>query len=327
MLTHRLFGLWCRLNALGGLDRTGELAFGAFMRPPSPYFSPKQRAFLNAARRSWLRYNDTRIALYEWGEPGAPYVFTAYGWGYNAGRWRHFAPSLTEGGYRVVAFDYPGHGDSDFDLMHYPRALGVAEAVLRHFGRPEFLLAHSFGAGAATGMLVELPRGLRPRRAVLMAGFSDVEYLFRQYADALGFGEWARASVLRAAEWLLERSPLELDPAAASRTLGDVDVLIVHDPADEVTAFSNALRYYAHWPGSALWAAAGAGHGIQDAATTQGVVDFLLTGKRPGGARAPSRAAGDGRARHELATYFAPLERGAGHFGGLSVYYDGKVKR
>ena len=321
MLTHRLFGLWCRLNALGGLDRTGELAFGAFMRPPSPYFSPKQRAFLDAARRSWLRYNDTRIALYEWGEPGAPYVFTAYGWGYNAGRWRHFAPSLTEGGCRVVAFDYPGHGDSDLDLMHYPRALGVAEAVLRHFGRPELLLAHSFGAGVATGMLAELAPELRPRRAVLMAGFSDVEVLVNQYADALGFGEWERASVLRAAERAIDRSPVGIDPAAESRTLDGVDALIVHDPADAVTAFSNALRYHAHWPGSLLWAAEGAGHGIQDAATTKGVIDFLLTGKRPAAAQRQASQPDLAAAEHELAAYFSPLVRRQVHGGRRSAYY------
>ena len=322
MLTHRLFGLWCRLNAVGGLDRTGALALRAFMRPPPPRITPKQQAFLAEARRSTLRYNDTRIAMYEWGDPAAPYVFTAYGWSYNAGRWRHFAPQLTEAGYRVVAFDYPGHGASDFDLMHYPRALGVAEAVLRHFGRPELLLAHSFGAGTSAGMLAQLPAELRPRRAVLMAGFSDVEYLFRQYTDALGLGAWSRAAVLRVAERVIGRSPVDFDPAAEATALGDVDALIVHDPADEVTAFSNAERFHAHWPGSALWGAEGAGHGIQDAATTRGVVDFLLTGKLPVVARDRSGGAPIASRRHELGAYFAPLERGAGHGGGRAAYYD-----
>ena len=84
----KVLGYWCKLNGLLGSDRVGETALKRFVKPPPPDIRPKQVEYLDAARQTTLQFEGTSIAVYEWGEADAPYVFSAYGWGYNAGRWR-----------------------------------------------------------------------------------------------------------------------------------------------------------------------------------------------------------------------------------------------
>jgi len=222
-----------------------------------------------------------QVAVYEWGDPDAPYVFSAYGWAYNAGRWRHFAPALVEAGYRFVAFDYQGHGRSEYAECDYPTMVRLLKQVLQQFGQPALLLAHSFGAGLSMGLLSEVEQRLHPKRLALLAGFSDVEYIFRQFAGALGFSESQYQSLAKAVERRTGGKIEEYDPALKSLAFGHIQALIAHDPADEVTAFSNAIRLAEHFPNSYLYKANGAGHGFTEKTTSQAVVNWLVEAEVP----------------------------------------------
>lgn len=264
-----------------GADRVGETAFKRFVKPPRPDIRPKQAEYLDAARQTMLNFEGKQVALYEWGEPDAPYVFSSYGWGYNAGRWRHFAPALVDAGYRFVGFDYQGHGRSEYAECDFPTMVRLLKQVVQHFGRPELLLAHSFGAGLSMGMLSEVDRHLHPKRVALMAGFSDVEYIFRQFAGALGFSESQYQSLADAVERRTGKKVESFDPAKMSLELGHIEALIAHDPQEEITAFSNAIRLAEHFPGAHLFEAHGAGHGFTERETSTAILDWLIYGNLP----------------------------------------------
>ncbi len=277
----KLFGYWCKLNGLLGADRLGEVALKRFVLPPPVNIQPKQAIFLDTARQTKLEFEGKSVAVYEWGDPSAPYVFSAYGWAYNAGRWRHFAPALIEAGYRFVGIDYQGHGRSQRAECDYPTMVRLLTKVLQHFGRPELLLAHSFGAGLAVGMLSGADRSLHPKRLALLAGFSDVEYIFRQFAGAIGFSESQYQSLAKAVERRTGGKIETYDPAQMSLKLGHIEALIAHDPKDEVTAFSNAVRLAEHFPGAHLFEAVGAGHGFTEAKTSNAILNWLIEGETP----------------------------------------------
>ena len=110
----------------------------------------------DAARRPRehsARIRGARLAWREWGEPEEPAVLALHGWLDNAASFDALAPLLQ--GYRVIAPDLPGSGQSDHrgpegsyniwddlpDLVALTRELGLA-----HYR----LLGHSRGAAIAT---------------------------------------------------------------------------------------------------------------------------------------------------------------------------------
>ena len=271
------------LNALSYVapQRAGDLTFRIFATPPAPNVRPKEGAFVDTAERLDFKHEGKNIAVYAWGPGDGPVVLCAYGWGYNAGRWRHYVPQLVEAGQRVVAFDPVGHGLADKGLLHFPRMVAIERELLRRLGGCALALVHSFGGGCLVEALAGLPKDLHPRRICLMGVFSTVRWIFLTFTQSLHLRprifQYLEQKVYRIAN----RSLDEYDVAHSASRLEHIQALIIHDPADQVTAFRNAERNHSHWPGSALYHAPGAGHHLGTAGVTRTVIDFLLNGTVP----------------------------------------------
>jgi pimeloyl-ACP methyl ester carboxylesterase len=87
------------------------------------------------------------LAVHEWGDPDAPPLFLVHG-GFDFARtFDVFAPLLAAAGWRVVAWDQRGHGDSEHAALYsweadLRDALAVMDAVTE---RPAPVVAHSKG--------------------------------------------------------------------------------------------------------------------------------------------------------------------------------------
>lgn len=103
-----------------------------------------------------------RLAVYEWGAEDAPPMLLAHGGFDFAGTYDLFAPLLADGGWRVVAWDQRGHGDSEHAAMYswdadVRDALAVLDSTTTE---PCPVIAHSKGGG----IMLELAHAL-PHRA------------------------------------------------------------------------------------------------------------------------------------------------------------------
>jgi pimeloyl-ACP methyl ester carboxylesterase len=129
-------------------------------------------------RSGFVELNRTRLRVWDWGSPSAPPVICVHG-AYDHGRmWDGIAPDLAALGYRVVAPDLRGHGDSGRLSSGAAWAASALDLGLlaRHLGPPVGLVGHSFGGGQAlyvAGVWPEVVRwvvnldGLGPRPAAL----------------------------------------------------------------------------------------------------------------------------------------------------------------
>lgn len=276
-------GIGLGLNAVSYISprAAGTLAFKLFARPPKPNIRAKEKVFLDTATRMDTIYDGIRIPVYCWGPQGGPIVFCAYGWGYNAGRWRHYVPALTEAGYRVVAFDPIGHGLAPSGPLDYPTLVAIETTVLRHLGGCELVLCHSFGGGCLIEALTALPREFHPQRACVMATFSEVKWIFQVFTISFGLRPIIFEEMQAYIEGRTGRSLDEFDVALNASRLPHVETLLIHDPADTVTGFRNAQRNHSHWKGSYLHMPPKAGHHLGTAGVTRTVLSFLTDGIIP----------------------------------------------
>ena len=88
-----------------------------------------------------------RLAVHEWGDEHASPLFLVHG-GFDFARtYDEFAPRLARAGYRVIAWDQRGHGDSEHAALYsweadIRDAIGVMSAIT---DRPAPVIGHSKG--------------------------------------------------------------------------------------------------------------------------------------------------------------------------------------
>jgi pimeloyl-ACP methyl ester carboxylesterase len=115
------------------------------------------------SRDRFVELNRTRLKLWEWGDEHGPAVICCHG-AYDHGRmWDGLAGPLADLGYRVVAPDLRGHGDSGrLSSGHTWLASALDLCLLaRELGGSVGMIGHSFGGGQAmyaAGVWPELAR-------------------------------------------------------------------------------------------------------------------------------------------------------------------------
>jgi pimeloyl-ACP methyl ester carboxylesterase len=92
-----------------------------------------------------------------------PLVLLVPGMGDLRSTYRFLAPSLIEAGYRVVATDLRGHGDSDttFDAYGDVQTSSDIVALVEQLGGSAVIVGNSMGAGAAVLVAAERPELVR----------------------------------------------------------------------------------------------------------------------------------------------------------------------
>lgn len=274
-------GLGLNLLSLVAPKRAAEAAAYLFFLPPKPQLREKERAFLHTARQVHRTAAGHPIVEYHWGEEGCPLVLLSYGWGYNAGRWRHFVPELVAAGFHVLAYDPPGHGLAPAGQLNLLKNAVIIRSLLYDHGPAEALLTHSFGGSSSIYALYNMPEKMHPKRMVLMASFSYTPAILQEYKKALGFWPKLYWHMVRMFEQRVGHSLEEFDFAMMTAKLPHIKSLIVHSPNDAVTPYTEARRYFDFWPGSYLFSPPEGGHHLGTAGITSAVLRFISAGEIP----------------------------------------------
>ena len=222
-----------------------------------------------------------------WGT--GPAVYLVHGWGGRGAQLASFVEPLLAGGFRVVMFDAPAHGDSAPGPAGPGRTHGVEfgkalDAVFARYGPAEAVVAHSLGA---ISTYLTLRFGwLSTRRLVLLAPMVAAEPLFDQFQRVLGFGTRSRRAFDRHLEAFVGVPMSEFDAVFQASRLDPVPTLVVHDRGDRQTPYAEAVRLVASLPDARLVTTDGLGHRriLQDAAVVRQVTAFVVSDELQAGA-------------------------------------------
>jgi pimeloyl-ACP methyl ester carboxylesterase len=114
-------------------------------------------------RRRVVDSHGLRIAVYEWGAADAPPLALVHG-GFDFARtYDVFAPLLADAGWRVVAWDQRGHGDSQHSALYsWDTDMRDMVAVLATLGdEPLPVVGHSKGGALSIQLAASLPHRIR----------------------------------------------------------------------------------------------------------------------------------------------------------------------
>jgi pimeloyl-ACP methyl ester carboxylesterase len=154
-----------------------------------------------------------KLNYLDWGHPEAPIALLAHGVRDHARSWDWTAHALLKDGWRVVALDLRGHGDSDWSpdgayLSSY-QVQDLAD-LIDHLGAPQLsIIGHSFGGTISARFAAMFPE--RVRKLVIIDGMGP---------GPENFERWNRKGpVARTREWLEQRRKTAAAPPTLFRTI------------------------------------------------------------------------------------------------------------
>jgi len=219
------------------------------------HLSVAQRELLKQAHSFYLEFNHNKIKVFEWG--AGPVILLVHGWGGRALQLDSFISALLNRGYKVVAFDQKGHGESSSRFSSYPEFVRSTGLVAAHYADTLYgVIAHSIGANSMFKVSEHFERKLK---IAVVAPMDNFLVTLEQMRMRLGIYEKLFAKVIRQieAESGLDLSDLTvLDYEKINRH----DVLLVHDKFDRVNKVSASHGIQQNLPGSVLMQTEMLGH-------------------------------------------------------------------
>jgi pimeloyl-ACP methyl ester carboxylesterase len=215
--------------------------------PPRITSSDDDQSPIKRGSQVEFRVDKKKVVAYVLGE-GRP-VLLVHGWGGNAEHMGVLAEQIAAAGFKAVVIDMPGHGasqGSQSSITHFAKTMQVSANI---FGPYFGLVAHSFGAAAAT---YAMSCNLSVDCAVFLAPAVRFETYLAFMRGRLQVADqtWQRA-MDNAEGWLNIRFD-SVAPLALAADRKDTPLLIIHDPRDRECSFADSIDLAYLWPNAIL---------------------------------------------------------------------------
>ncbi len=221
-----------------------------------------------------IPYKHMMLRGYEWGA-GERTILLVHGWESHTGFMMHFVESLVQGGFRVIAFDAPGHGFSPRARTDTVDFGGAIQDVIAQIGSVHGVVAHSFGAMAVLHLLAQGNLQVNPKKLALISPLKNVWehlYIFNQIAQT------PEGLAVRMEQRIAELYPVALDDVCSVQSAGNLtcDGIVIHDGSDTFIPYTDGQEIAASW-GVPFTLTNKLGHYriLRDPAVIQQVTDFL----------------------------------------------------
>ena len=216
----------------------GRMAFDLFCTPYPKYKKRKAPAIFNHAnKKSVLMTDKTTIHGFEWLplRPNGQTVLIAHGYGSFAYKFEQYISPLTNMGYRVLAFDAPGHGQSEgkhINVVVYQEAI---QQIMQQCSPVTHFIGHSLGA-LTLALIAEQIDQAEKRKFVLIAPATKTTTTFANFFKMMHFDEITKTAFVQE---VAKRTSHSIEYFAADRALSSYSnkVLWVHDESDLVCPY------------------------------------------------------------------------------------------
>lgn len=269
-----IYGSALRLISSVAPDTGSRLAAEMFMTPRRFRTPERERAYLAGATPFHIHLGvETRVHGWSWGD--GPVVILSHGWEGRGSQMGAFVAPLVRAGFRVVAYDAPGHGASSGKRSSLPHFTWSLRGVVAKFGRPHAVIAHSFGCAATT---LAIRDGLSVSRLAFLSPPINVGDYTRQFGMMFGLSDGLVDGLRRRIEERFARTWNDYSLRETAPGMS-TPLLVVHDRHDDELDWGNAVELANLWPGAQLVTTEGLGHRriLRSEAVIETVKNFVIS--------------------------------------------------
>ena len=222
----------------------GRIAFDLFCTPYPKYKKRKAPAIFNhATKQTVILENKTKIHGFEWipNNGNGQTVLIAHGYASYAYKFEQYITPLLKMGYRVLAFDAPGHGQSEGKYINVVVYQEAIQQIMQQCGTVNHFIGHSLGA-LTLSLIAEKGDKVLDRKFVLIAPATKTTTTFANFFKMMHFNEVMKAAFIKE---VTSRTHHTIEHFAADRALTNYKgaLLWVHDVEDMVCPYKDLEEF------------------------------------------------------------------------------------
>jgi len=249
--------------------------YRTFFSPSRYEVKPAEQEVIDWGDNYRINYDGGELAVTTWGSNG-PAVLLMHGWGGARAQMTGFVDPLLFAGYRVVAFDQPGHGESTGTMTNLLEIAPTMDLIAQHEGPFQAVLAHSFGTLITSYALVER-KFPPPARLVYFGAFNQLLDSLPRFQVLAGLPDEIMEGFRRMLFENFGQDVLEAITNEALTPRIDIPALMFHDVADNVTPVEDSRLIARVWKQAQFVETEGLGHrgALQSRSIHEQVIRFL----------------------------------------------------
>jgi len=241
-----------------------------FFTPSTYKITPVEKQYLDRGRRFEVSVNDKAVKCWKWGS--GPSILLAHGWNGRGIQLHRFIEPLVQRGFSAIAYDGPGHGESQGTTSSYFEFTDTIRTILTSSNgyKVQGVIAHSLGASAAVNSMVKEHRSLG---AVLIAPALRLAEVLYSFFDDLGLPKPIYENLIKEYE---NQFGYHMDRDNPSNLLKHMEskILIVHDKNDLTIPYLDSKELSNKFQNIELHTTEGLGH--KGVLADRSVVDFAV---------------------------------------------------
>ena len=269
------------VNLMGGiLSLSGSLwpaltsyfAYRVWISSPRYKESRREKVWRNAASTDTLLIAGKKIVIYQWGELTEDYVLLIHGWSGRASQLGAFVDPVNRQGRAVISFDAPGHGESQGDETTIFEIADVVDHIVKQYGTPSTIIAHSFGCMVAAFAIREY--SIPVKKLITISCPTDTGYLIAGFAIHFRLSEKVMEQFNNR---LIQRFGKDMYvKTSADKNLAGLPVklLAVHDKNDQIVKWQQSEKLTSAVTGAQTYFTHDLGH--QSLLRDEGVINRVM---------------------------------------------------
>jgi len=200
--------------------------------------SEHDKRWRQQAQLQMLEHEYGKIAVYRWGETDKPVVVCVHGWNGRASQFATMLPALLKAGYQVIAFDAPGHGNSEGKSANIFRISDVLKSVVTPYSSIQAIISHSFGGMVSAYAVRHL--GVSVDRLIMIASPVSTQYLMDMFAESLGINQRVMKRFDKKIRHEFGEDVYERISAEQNLKNSELPILLIHDKQDKAVSWRNS---------------------------------------------------------------------------------------